>query len=155
MRKLLMLLTLALLTQACTENAFYEKSYSFKGNEWEQGIKPSFKVEITDTAQVYDFMITLRNTTDYPYSNCWIYLNSLTPSKAKAREPFELKITRPDGSWVGNKSGTIVENTLHFRQRKFPVAGTYYFKLEQGVIQSSLPEVLDIGLRIEKAGVER
>ena len=139
--------------QACTEQPFYEKSYSFKGNEWDQRVKPRFKVEIKDTSQVYDFLITLRNTTDYAYSNCWIYLNSLTPNKLSAREPFEIRITNPDGTWVGNKSGTIVENLLYFKKRKFPIAGTYYFRLEQGVIQESLDEVLDIGLRIEKSKI--
>lgn len=134
---------------SCTDSVFYDKSYSFQGNKWNQEVKPDFKVQIEDTSQVYDFMITFRHTTDYPYSNCWIYLISETPNKIKAREPFEFKIAQADGSWIGNKSGTIVENVLHFRKRKFPMKGTYIFKLEQGVIQEDLEEVLDIGLRIE------
>lgn len=150
MRNTLYLGVLVLLLSACTDEVFYEKSYSFKNNEWDQRVKPTFKVEIKDTSKLYDFVITFRNTTDYSFSNCWIYLNSITPDKQKAREPFEIKITNPDGTWIGNKSGTIVENMLYFRQRKFPLAGTYFFRLEQGVIQESLEDVLDIGLRIEE-----
>lgn len=150
MRKLGYLTLLVFLVQSCTEAVFYEKSYSFKNNAWDQRVKPAFKVVVTDTSKLYDFVITFRNTTDYEYSNCWIYLNTITPNKEKAREPFEIKITNPDGTWIGNKSGTVVENMLYFRQRKFPQKGSYYFRLEQGVIQESLDDVLDIGFRIEE-----
>lgn len=139
-----------LLFVSCSENAFYTKSYSFENNTWNQKIKPLFKVTIEDTSKVYNFILTLRTTTDYEFSNCWIYLNSTTPNKEKAREPFEIKITNVDGSWIGTKSGTIVENNLFFKQRKFPQKGTYVFAIEQAVIQKELAEVLDIGLRIEE-----
>ncbi len=133
---------------SCSEQSFYEKSYSFKGNTWGQKVKPMFKIEITDTSKYYDFILTLRTTTDYAYSNAWIYMNTLTPNKIKAREPFEIKITNPDGTWIGTKSGTIVENLLYFKRRKFPLKGVYYFQMEQAVVQENLNEVLDIGLRL-------
>jgi gliding motility-associated lipoprotein GldH len=139
------------LLASCSDNEFYTKSYSFKNNEWDMNVKPSFKVEITDTTKVYDFVLTLRTTTDYEFSNCWVYLNSKTPDNKKGREPFEIKITNPDGSWIGTKSGTIVENNLFFKKRKFPVKGVYYFKVEQAVIQEKLDEVLDFTLRIKEA----
>lgn len=147
--KVLVVCLLVFLFSGCTEEVFYEKSYSFKDNTWSQHVKPMFKVEIKDTTIAYNFTITLRNTTDYGFSNCWIYLNTKTPNKEKAREPFQIHITNPDGTWVGNKSGTIVENRLDFKSRKFPMPGTYYFQLEQGVVEKELGEVLDVGLRIE------
>lgn len=135
---------------ACTEASFYEKSYSFPKNNWNLKVKPMFKVDIQDTTKLYDFTITLRTTTDYSFSNCWLYLNTKTPNKIKAREPFEIKITNADGTWIGNKSGTIVENVLHFNRRKFPIKGVYYFQLEQAVVQENLGEVLDVGIRMEE-----
>lgn len=135
---------------SCTESSFYEKAYSFKDNNWNEGVKPVFKVEIKDTSKFYDFTLTLRVTTDYAYSNCWMYLNTTAPNKVKGREPFEMKITNPDGTWVGNKTGTIVENLLLFKRRKFPLPGVYFFRVEQAVIQENLGEVLDVGLRIEE-----
>lgn len=144
---LLVLITFA----SCTEQVFYQKSYSFPENTWNLKIKPVFRVEIKDTSKRYDFGITLRTTTDYQFSNCWLYLNTRTPNKTKGREPFEIKITNLDGTWIGKKSGTIVENTLYFKQRKFPMKGTYIFELEQAVIQENLEEVLDIGIQIREA----
>lgn len=113
-------------------------------------VKPMFKVNIVDTTKLYDFTITLRTSTDYSFNNCWFYLNTKTPNKIKAREPFEMKITNPDGTWIGQKSGTIVENILQFKRRKFPIKGVYYFQLEQAVIQENLEDVLDVGIRVEE-----
>lgn len=150
MRKLIGIGFLVAILFSCTEQVFYEKSYSFKNNSWSQKVKPLFKVDIKDTSKLYDFTITFRNTTDYAFNNCWFYLNTQTPDKIKAREPFEIKITNPEGAWTGKKSGTIVENILQFRRRKFPLPGVYYFRLEQAVVQEKLDQVLDIGIRIEE-----
>ena len=145
-----LLAMLALLFTSCSETPFFEKSYSFPKNEWNEDVKPMFKVEVTDTTQYYDFVITLRTTTDYGFSNAWIYLNTKTPDGQTAREPFEIKNANPDGSWTGNKSGTVVENYLSFRRKKLPKKGTYYFTLEQAVTQKTLKEVLDVGLLVDR-----
>lgn len=139
---------LSLLLLSCGKQPMYDKSYSFKGNKWEQSVKPVFKVNIEDTSVSYDFMMTLRVTTDYGFNNVWIYLNSKTPNGVSAREPFELKITNPDGTWIGKKTGTIVETELFFKSRKLPMKGEYTFSFEQGITRDVLPEVLDIGLRV-------
>jgi gliding motility-associated lipoprotein GldH len=141
----------AILTfSSCQEQAMYEKVYSFEGSTWTQKVKPSFSVEIKDVDKEYDFILTLRTTTDYDFNNLWIFLNTVTPSGSRAREPFEIKISNPDGSWAGKKTGTIVEFPLNFKRRKMPEKGTYTFILEQGITSSSINEVLDIGLRVEE-----
>lgn len=149
--KLLYALFGLLLLVSCQEQAMYEKVYAFENEEWTQKVKPLFKVDITDTTKEYDFILTLRTTTDYQFNNLWIFLNTTTPSGQKAREPFEIKITNPDGSWAGKKTGTVVEIPLYFRRRKMPEKGQYKFLIEQGITESKIDQVLDIGLRVEEA----
>jgi gliding motility-associated lipoprotein GldH len=134
---------------ACGEKPFFEKYYSFEGNEWNQRVKPSFVLEVKDISEPYNFVLTLRTTTSYKYNNLWIYLNTKTPDGKTAREPFQVYITNPDGTWIGKKTGTIVENELIFKKRKLPMKGKYVFTLEQGITESKIDEVLDIGLRME------
>ena len=143
-------LFLTLLLFGCVEQPMFEKSYSFPGNSWSQKVKPAFKVAIEDTTVAYNFTITFRVTTDYAYNNVWFYLNTKTPDGLNAREPFEMKITNPDGTWAGVKTGTVVETNLNFNKRKLPKKGSYYFTLEQGVTMNKLDEVLDIGLKVEE-----
>jgi gliding motility-associated lipoprotein GldH len=136
---------------SCEKTPTYEKAYAFENNEWKQNVKPAFSVAIKDATKEYDFTITLRTTTGYKYSNLWIYLNTTTPDGEKAREPFEIPITNPDGSWIGKKTGTIVEHSLNFKRRKLPKAGKYMFMLEQGITEAEIDQVLDISLRVEEA----
>ena len=148
--KAVALLSLAFLI-SCESAPTFEKSYVFENKEWKQDIKPSFTVDIKDASKDYDFVLTLRTTTEYKYSNLWVYMNTKTPNGEKAREPFEIKITNPDGSWIGKKTGTIVENSLNFKRRKLPLKGKYTFILEQGITDSKINQVLDIGLVVTEA----
>ncbi len=148
--KALVLLSLAFLI-SCESAPTFEKSYVFENKEWKQDVKPSFTVDIKDASKDYDFVLTLRTTTEYKYSNLWVYMNTKTPNGEKAREPFEIKITNPDGSWIGKKTGTIVENSLNFKRRKLPLKGKYTFILEQGITDSKIDQVLDIGLVVTEA----
>lgn len=136
---------------SCGSTPIFEKSYVFEKGEWKQNTKPSFVVEIKDPTKEYDFVLTLRTTTEYKYSNLWIYMSTKTPNGEKAREPFELKITNPDGSWIGKKTGTIVENSLNFKRRKLPLNGKYTFVLEQGITDSNIDQILDVGLVVTEA----
>jgi gliding motility-associated lipoprotein GldH len=148
--KFIVLFAIAVLLNSCGEQPYYEKVYSFENKEWNQQVKPSFTVEIKDVNKEYNFIVTLRTSTDYKYSNLWIFMSTITPDGQKAREPFQIPITYPDGSWVGAKTGTIVEHPLRFNRRKMPKAGKYTFTLEQGITESVIDEVLDIGFRVEE-----
>ena len=141
---------LLLALTACQKEAYYEKTYEFRNSAWGRDQKAVFKVDIKDVTKEYDFIITLRTTTDYDYNNLWVFLNTTTPSGARAREPFQIRIQNPDGSWAGKKTGTVVEFPLNFKRRKMPEKGTYTFALEQGITESVITEVLDIGLRVEE-----
>lgn len=151
MRKLLFFLILIIGLTSCSERPYYEKVYSFKNNEWKQDQKSVFKVNIDDTTAIYRFVLTLRTTTEYKNSNVWLFWNSKTPQKENVREPFEMKITNPDGSWMGKSSGTIVENQLIFADRKISIPGEYIFTIEQAVTAEKLSDVLDIGLSVFKS----
>jgi gliding motility-associated lipoprotein GldH len=146
----LFVVVIALLLASCGKKPFYEKVYDFDGNEWNQDQKAVFKVKIDDTTAVYRFQLTLRTTTNYEYNNVWLFWNSETPDKEKVREPFELKITTPEGAWIGKNSGTIVENQLNFADKKISIPGEYVFTIEQAATQKILKNVLDLGLTIYK-----
>ncbi|WP_300660400.1 gliding motility lipoprotein GldH [Fluviicola sp.] len=135
---------------SCGDTPLYNKSYSFKNNSWEQNVKPVFKVQIPDTTSFYTIQITIRTTTDYAYNNLWFFIHSKTPKGQVGREPIEMKIANPDGSWIGETSGTIVENTVYFKHRKFPQKGAYTFTFEQGITEQSAQNVMDISYAVIK-----
>ena len=140
-----------LVLSACGEAPFYEKAYSFENREWKQDVKLKYEVDFQNIEKEYDFTLSLRTSTDYKYNNIWVFMKTETPDGTTAREPFELKITNPDGSWIGEKSGSIVTTSLYFKRRKMPVKGKYTFTLEQGITDSKIDEGHDLTLFIEEA----
>ena len=146
-----MLLTLGLLLFSCSEEPMYEEVVSFDNREWQLDEKPEYTVEVKDASKVYDFTLSLRTTTDYQYSNLWVFMKTITPDGTVAREPFEIVITNDDGSWVGEKSGSVVTTPLYFRSRKLPIKGKYTFIIEQGITESKVDEVLDLSFRVEES----
>ena len=139
-----------LMLAGCMPASVYEKSHVFKNNVWKQQVKPEFNVDIKDTSKAYSFVFTLRTTTEYKFSNLWVYLNTTTPTGEKAREPYEIKVTNAEGSWLGKKTGTVVETSISFKNRKLPQKGRYHFVLEQGITERFVDEVLDISLLVEE-----
>jgi gliding motility-associated lipoprotein GldH len=133
---------------SCDKKPYYDKTYAFEGKSWDQRFMPEFVVPIEDTAQLYDFILTVRTTTDYKFNNLWIFLNTTTPKGIKAREPFQIRMANDDGTWIGSKTGTIIENQLLFKRRKFPDKGKFKFVVEHGITEKSVEEILDIGLRV-------
>jgi gliding motility-associated lipoprotein GldH len=136
------------LVSSCDKAPLYTKSYSFKNNEWKQDVKPVFRVHIPDTTRAYNITITLRTTTDYAYNNLWFFLHSRTPKGQTGREPIEVVISNPDGSWAGEKSGTIVSAKLIFKHRKFPQIGWYTFTFEQGITDKIAKDIMDISYTV-------
>jgi gliding motility-associated lipoprotein GldH len=150
MTKLFAFVVVFLFVTSCSKQPYYDKVYSFNNNEWTQRVKPKFVIDIKEADKNYAFTLTLRTTTDYKYSDLWIYMNTISPDGKKAREPFKICITNPDGTWIGVKTGTIVENQFKFGKSKLPLKGTYTFILEQGITESKIDQVLDIGLNVQE-----
>ncbi len=160
---------LLLIVWSCEQPAHYERSYTFKKNLWEQNVKPRFVLDIKELGKEHVFVLTLRTTTDYKYSNLWVFLNTKNPKGETTREPIEIAVTNSDGSWAGKKTGTIVETEVVFIRSKegdFEVfdrpgnaprmlkcslaeAGKYTFMIEQGITQMAIDEVLDLTLLVE------
>ena len=139
---------------SCSEAPFYEKAYSFDNKEWKQDLKLKFEVDIIDIDKEYDFVLSFRTTTDYNYNNLWFFMKTEAPDGSNSREPFEVKISNPDGSWIGTKTGSIVEIPLVFARRKLPLKGKYKFVIEQGITESKVDEILDVVFTVDFAGTK-
>lgn len=133
---------------SCSDDVFYDQVKTFDNKTWKQGEQLIFEVDVDDTIQPFDFEITLRTTTDYGFSNLWVYISSQAPDDVTSKVAQRINIARPDGSWIGKASGTIVESKLVYRTQSFPFKGKYTFTIEQATQEEEIKNVLDLGLRI-------
>ena len=145
-----MLTTTLIVLSSCGEQAYYDDVYSFEDDQWDKTYTAVFKVPVEDTTYRFKFSISLRTTTEYAYSNLWVYILSTAPDGSTSKVAQKLPLARPDGSWIGNESGTVVQTEVSFAAKHFPLKGDYKFELLNATQQESLDHVLDIGLRIKK-----
>ena len=150
------LLAILFALQSCTDDTLYMHTHKFSNNTWKQNEKPIFKVDFPGDTTTYDVIFTLRSTTDYAYNNIWLYITTKGPdckklSKSKSilgKTPVEIKMAKPNGEWIGSKSGTYIDHKLKFRQRRF-CKGSYSFQLEQAVTIGELDELSDLTIEVK------
>jgi gliding motility-associated lipoprotein GldH len=141
----------SILLFSCTDDRFYEVNLPVANSEWYADDVKKFEVEITDTLAKYDFFINVRNTGAYQYANLFLFINTTFPDEKVSRDTVEIILAEPSGRWLGKGSGSVYDNRVLFKRNViFPASGVYTFELEQAMRTRVLPEIMDVGLRIEK-----
>jgi gliding motility-associated lipoprotein GldH len=149
---------LLLLAAACKPPKLdvYEKNLEIPGHKWSSDYKPSFEVKIQpeDTAWLYNIYVNIRHTDAYPYSNIWLLIGTQYPGDSIPKEQrVELPLADVTGKWNGSGLDDIYEHRIFIQQNAtFNIPGTYKFSFEQNMRQNPLPHVMNVGLRVEKAG---
>ncbi len=147
---LLILLIVGVITSCDTKRIFEENSAIEKGT-WNVNHKVNFEVSVTDIVPRYNVYLNVRNSTEYPYCNLYLFLNTGFPDGKIARDTLELTLADYDGRWFGSGMGSVKFSRFLFQKGvRFKQKGTYRFVLEQAMRVNELKGISDIGLRIEK-----
>jgi len=153
MKKRLIRLLFILLVPAlagCGRGSLYSEYATIEGDAWNQDSILHFEISVDDSLALYDFYINIRNNTDYPYSNLYLFFTTGFPNGHSTKDTIEFILADKDGRWLGSGSGRIKENQILLQQAlRFPIKGTYHFYMEQGMRQAELPGIEDIGISIE------
>ena len=153
--KILIPVMFSILLYGCVQSPYYQKEYSVSGKGWEYGFAPSFKFDITDTTVPYKMQFLIRHTEAYPFGNIWLIANIKKPGDTVFEKiRMEIPLAEPTGKWLGRGMGEVWEQRmpLSFQDNDslFTTPGTWEVQLEQNMRMNPLPEVLQIGLRVEK-----
>ena len=153
--KLLLSLALAFIIVSCDSNKLYEENLSVDEDGWHHDDVKTFEFDISDTLSPLNLYINVRTSTDYTFSNLFLFLHSSYPDGYNDKDTLEFILAEPSGKWLGESSGTVVENKiLIFKGGRFTTPGTYKFELEHAMRQKVLPEILDVGFRVELMEME-
>lgn len=126
-------------------------------NAWNYSFKPSFKFNITDTTAGYQLLFLVRHTDAYPFNNIWLMMETKGPGDtAFTKMRAEVRLAAPNGQWLGRGMGDIYEQRAAINSTAqpaiFPKAGEYVIRLSQDMRRNPLPEIMQVGLRIENLG---
>ncbi len=143
-------IVLVLTLNSCSQSSIYDHNFEVD-DPWVAEQKAIFNVEITDTISAFDFYINVRNTTEYNYSNLYLFIKTDFPDGRYAIDTVELFLADVKGNWLGNGFGEIKDNQILFRKRgRFPMSGTYNFTFEQAMRDKKLEGIKSVGIRIVK-----
>ena len=82
----------------------------------------------------------------------WVYIKSPGDTAAK-KARINITLAQQSGKWLGRGMGEIYEQRMKVSlgdSINFHRAGTYKISLEQNMRVNPLPDVLNVGFRLEK-----
>ncbi|MGM0612284.1 MAG: gliding motility lipoprotein GldH [Bacteroidota bacterium] len=140
-----------LIFSGCGEDYFYAKSDTIEEQSWPKDKVKGFGFSVEDTVSTYNFIINIRNTTDYKYRNLFVFMNTIYPDNTSSRDTMELILAAPTGKWLGKGSGFYRDNLFMFKKNvRLPLKGNYRIEFIQAMREDTLKGIDEIGLRIKK-----
>ncbi|AEW02851.1 hypothetical protein A4D02_02375 [Niastella koreensis] len=150
------LLTSCFLLPACDKVDVFEKNVTIPQQSWSSNYKPeiTFTIQPEDTISRYNIFIVIRHTDAYRYKNIWLNIHTESPGGAVNNQPLNLQLATDNKGWLGSGMDDIYEHRIQITPPQNPEhlsAGTYRFKLENIMREDPLKNVMNVGIRLQKA----
>ncbi len=143
--------SLIFLLFACNKRDVYMHYVHIDKGQWHKDSVMNFDIEIEDTITLYNLYINIRNRSEYPYQNMWLFVETLRHDKLISRDTIEFYLADNKGKWFGTGVGAAFEMPVLYRQNlKFTHKGVYNFKVFHGMRDTVLKGVNDVGLHLER-----
>jgi len=157
--KIIIVLALTLAVVSCNKDVIYTKYERIDENTgWPKKQLLKFEMSVTDTNQLCDVYINVRNAESYPFRNLFMFLHTTYPNGTKMTDTIECILADDKGKWMGSGMGDLYDNSILFKKNaRFHQMGTYKFEFEQAMrygdknIIDPLPLILDVGITVEKS----
>lgn len=150
--KVVFLLIFVISMSSCIDQPYYEKNLSIDPSGWQINDSIIFTFDIDDTLSPMNFLLNIRHSTEYNYSNIYLFINSIYPNGQTNRDTVEILLAAKDGKWYGTGLGKLKESQILLKHNLiFPFSGTYEFSLVQAMREQNLKGIEDVGIRIEKS----
>ena len=138
---------------ACGGDELINERHSMGETGWIQKNKVEIPFEITDTSQVYEMQVAIRQTNTYSFYNLYFISEILNDQGRRLKKAeaeailYDAKSGKPKGSGLGDMyshSYTI------FKNLKFPKSGNYRIRLQQNMRMDTLEGVVSVGASLIK-----
>ena len=147
----IMLVMVLLTFAACNNNTLFMGNNPVNEDGWEKNQPLVFEIPVADTTGLHTMHFLLRHTTDYPFSNLYVFLDIEFPDNRIMRDTLECILADRTGKWTGKGFGRIKSSEYLFRDNVwFPDSGTYTIRIRHGMRTNPLPGISDAGIMIRK-----
>jgi gliding motility-associated lipoprotein GldH len=149
---ILLLSVVSIWLTACATIDVFEKNAPIPKHQWQYSMQPAFDFTIADTAAYYNVYIILRHTDAYRYNNIWVNIGSKFPGATMQYRRLDITLGSDAAGWEGSGVGDIweVRKSITKGPVKFNTTGNYTFSVAQTMRENPLPEIISVGVRVEK-----
>jgi gliding motility-associated lipoprotein GldH len=136
---------------SCKKIDVYEKQVTIPNFEWSKTFVPTFQFDNGISNNQNFVFAVIRHTNNYPYNNIWVRLTATSPKDSIIVKDVNIPLTtnNQNKEWAG----VGMDDVFEVRAKLSPFSGevgNYTFKLENIMRDNPLPEIMNVGLRIEK-----
>lgn len=136
---------------SCNPNTVYNQNVTLPAEGWYKNNAIAFNVNIHDSLDTYKFVLNIRNSINYRFSNLYIFLTTEFPNGNISRDTIECILANDEGKWLGKGWGDIKENDIVLKSvLRFPLTGNYKFLVQHAMRTDTLTGINDVGLSIIK-----
>ncbi len=150
--KSLIILLISIVLASCTQSAIFSEYKNVDVKGWNKDSSCVFDVNIENATILYDVFVNVRNVGEYPHQNLWLFIQKMAPDSTITNDTINFFLADNRGKWLGSGIGSVYEMPVLYQQKlRFSSTGKYRYEIFQGMRDSLLVGIKDIGLRIEKA----
>ncbi len=136
---------------ACNFNIKYQGNNDIENDSWNISNILVHNVKITDTMEVYNMFLSVRNTVDYKYENLFMFVTTKFPNGKMAKDTLECILADKMGKWYGIGKGKYRDSKILFKPRvRFPQIGNYKIEIQQAMREEPLEGISNVGIILEK-----
>ena len=154
MKNLFLAIASILVLTSCDSNFVYGEDKDLPKEGWHQDSVLVFKTDsLIDLPEIIAIGFNIRNNTDYYYRNMYLFCEIQVPGRDEPlRDTIDHSLMTADGYWAeGVEGASIKESTAYYKYAiKTPEKGVYTIKVQQGMRDVVLKDVVSVGARIEK-----
>lgn len=137
---------------SCNTKVIFSEQKPLPDAKWDVRDTVMFSLNIEDTLGLYDFVISLRNTTDYPYSNIFLFINTVFPEGQRSVDTLEYMLADQYGKWLGSGRGFYRDNDILYRYNlRFAQPGPYRFEIVHAMRTDTLVGIDEVAFTLRHA----
>jgi len=155
MRIFLSIVAISMACCGCDSRRVFEDNIEFRDRTWKIAESVQFEFQIADTTRKYNLLMNIRNSLDYPYARIFVNYDlqsrdsTSMNKKMVAEYLFDQKTGKPFGT---SGIGDIYDHQFPIlKNYSFGKAGAYKIRLNQFMRMDTIPGILAVGVRVEKA----
>lgn len=144
---------LSLVFSSCNSGVVFSDQQSVS-DEWKSTDIILFEFENSDTISNHQFILRVRNNTDYAYQNIFFFVKLISPDGIIEIDTVECQLADYSGKWLGSGFGKIKELSQQFGSEfVLNKTGNYKVAIEHAMRvkeDEGLIGIEDIGIQIIK-----